>query len=302
MKYILSICNLVGALFMGYIFFTSFKHTYALREDYATFVNKYKTENAAEAAYISDVYHLGDWATVLTDTLALQYDLGLSEASRVHAINCVSLAISYEETSCSYLVAFENTITTIVKPYILAETSEKTLLANVTFDGGTLIDKSNNSTININNIDELVSQYRIINNVHPAVTNDNVLKAMHYDFIAYLNKTIDEALGTSVDGQKNSAYLSTNLKDKAGGKFSGNGIDNQSLIVINSTDQLNATTTLAGYGKTQKRQICTITGPRGKFYCYSDEIPAGYTISNLYDNTYLAQKEIGVLGRLYVNK
>ena len=297
MRYILGICNVIGTALMAYVILLTTNNLNALNKDYETILNKYRTENATQVAYVSEVYHLGDWSTILADVLALQDQTGTSEEARIRAVKQVGTALSFEETLCSYLVAFEDGLTTIVKPYTLIEDEQYTLLTNITFTGGTLIDYYSGATISLDTIDELISAYRQIRGVNPNIGNDYVLQAMQYDRAIFINNIIDEAMGHTAYGEQDRIFIPASNDNNIG----INAIDNQTILVLSSSDSSNSTTTtLAAYTKTEKRMWCEIIGPAGIFYCYSDELPAGYAIRATYNNEYEAARN--TQGRYYVGK
>lgn len=297
MKYVLGICNLFGALFLGYVIFITSSQIEALNAAYDTLVNKYKTEDAAEVAYLSEVYHLGDWTTILTDMLSLQYGTGLTEEARVKAVSHIGTAISFEETLCSYLAGFEEGVTTIINPYILCEDTNTTLLTDISLTSGTLINHNSKSSLNLNTRDDLIAAYRKVKNIDDCVADKLVYKSMEYARADLVNDIIKEARGHTGYGEQDKIYIPIFEDSRIVGV---NPIINQALLVLNSTDKTNAATTLAGYTKVAKRQYCTISGPAGNFYCYSDELPAGYIITNTYDTEAGAAKAPNIIGRYYI--
>lgn len=299
MKYILGICNAVAAALLAYIILLNTNHLNVLEREYETILNKYKTENAAEVSYVSEVYHLGDWSTVLADSLSLQNHTGLSDEARTRAVMQVGTALHFEETLCSYLVAFEDSLTTIVRPYVLIENSEYTLLTNITFTGGTLINYNSQATLSLNNANELISAYREVRGIDSNISDENIYNAMRLDRTIFINDIISEAMGHTAHGEQDRIFIPVNLDNRMG----LNSIENQTIMVLSSSDSVeSSTTTLAAYTKTDKRFWCEISGPRGKYYCYADELPDGYAIDVIYDSAYDASQSADVLGRYYFGK
>lgn len=297
MKYILGICNVIGTTLLAYILLLTTNHIYTLDRDYATLVNKYKTENAAEIAYVSEVYHLGDWSTILTDTLSLQNHTGISDESRTRAAKQVGTALSFEETFCSYLVAFEEGLTTIIKPYELISNSEFTLLTDITFTSGTLINHLNGLTVSLDTTEELISSYRDIRGVAADIPNERILAAMRHDRAIFINDILTEAMGHTAHGEQDRVFVPA--YDENSTKL--NTIKNQTIMVLSSSSSSESTTTtLAAYTKVAKRTWCEIEGPYGIFYCYSDELPSGYSIRAIYDTEFEAARN--AKGRYYIHK
>lgn len=298
MKYIMGICNAIGTALLAYIIIITSNNLYALEKDYETTVNKYKTENAAEVAYVSEVYHLGDWATVLADVMSLQNHTGISDESRVRAVKQVGTALSFEETFCSYLVAFEDGLTTVIKPYELVSNSDYTLLSDITFTGGTLINYNTGATMSIDTRDELVSTYREIRNVASYISDEKVLLAMVHDRAIFINDILSESMGQTAYGEKDRVFIPVYEDNRTG----LNTIQNQTIMVLSSSESSQSTTTtLAAYTKVEKRMWCEIVGPTGDiFYCYSDELPPGYSIRTVHDTEYKAAEH--AKGRYYIGK
>lgn len=297
MRYVLGICNAIGVALLAYVILLTSRNLNALEQDYDTMLNKYKTENAAEIAYVSEVYHLGDWSTILADALSLQSQTGISDESRVRAVRQVGTALSFEETLCSYLVAFDDGLTAVVKPYELISNDKYTLLSNITFTGGTLINYYNGATISIDTTEELMASYREVRGIDSSISDENVLLAMKHDRAIFINGILSEAMGHTAYGQQDRVFIPVYSDNNAG----INTIENQTIMVLSSSDSSqSATTTLAAYTKVEKRMWCEITGPQGTFYCYSDELPEGYTINAVYNTEYEAAEH--AKGRYYISK
>lgn len=297
MRYILGICNVIGTALLAYVLLHTTNYLNALEQDYETTLNKYRTENATQIAYVTEVYHLGDWSTILADTLAIQDQIGTSEESRVRAVKQVGVALSFEETICSYLIAFDDSLTTVVKPYTLIENEDFALLTNITFDGGTLINYHTDATISLDNTEELIAVYRDIRGIKSYVSNENVLEAMKYDHAVFINSIISEAMGHTTYKEQDRVYIPIHEDNNAG----INRIENQTIMMLSSSvASQSPTTTLAAYTKTDKRMWCEIIGPAGIFYCYSDELPNGYAIRATYNEEYEAARN--AKGRYYIGK
>lgn len=297
MKYVLGICNAVAVALLAYVILLTSRHLNTLEKDYDTLLNKYKTENATEVAYVSEVYHLGDWSTILSDTLSIQSHTGISDESRVRAVKQVGTALSFEETLCSYLVAFDEGLTTIVKPYELISNDHYTLLSNITFTGGTLINYDNGATISIDTTEELMSTYREVRGISVNTPDDKVLLAMKHDRAIFINNILSEAMGHTAYGEQDRVFIPVYADNNSG----INTIENQTIMVLSSAASAQSTTTtLAAYTKIEKRMWCEIQGPDGLFYCYSDELPAGYTIRTVHDTEYAAAEN--TQGRYYIGK
>lgn len=313
MKYILGICNVIAALLVGYIISINFRHMQDMDADFEAMVTKYKTENAAQMAYMTELYHLGDWPTVMADALAIQNGQKPSPDTRLNAVRQVGTAISFEETTASYLAAFEDDITAVLRPYVLYEDARWTLMSDISLTSGTLIDKTvitlGAGTVNLGSRDELIAGYRQIKNIEEAVPDYSVLQALEYARGECINKLIREAMSQSGFGEKDSIYIPV---------FDGNSIPgvnyiaSQSLLLLNSSNNLiSKVTTLAGYTKITKRYYCTIrqkvggvfTGPI--YYCYTDELPAGFEILNIYGTEQEAaagEPTETVIGKYYINR
>lgn len=296
MKYILGICNAVAVAVLAYIILLTSNQLSSLDKTLQANINKYKTENAAEIAYVTEVYHLGDWSTILADSMAVQNQLGISDETRVRAAQQIGAAISFEETLCSYLVAFEDGLTTIVKPYELISNNKYSLLTDISFESGTLINYTSGATISIDTQTELIAAYREVRNLSSALSDDAVLQAMKYDRTIFVNDIIDEAMGKTANGQQDRVYIPA----VADNRPKINLIDNQTIMVLSSADTAQSTTTLAAYTKQPKRMWCEIQGQHGIFYCYSDELPPGYAIRATYNNEYQAAETSK--GRYYKSK
>lgn len=298
MKYILAICNAVGTALLAYIMIITSNHIYAMEKDYDTAVNKYRTENAAEIAYVSEVYHLGDWATILADVMSIQDQTGISDESRTRAVKQVGTAMSFEETFCSYLVAFEDGLTTVIKPYELVSNTDFTLLSDITFTGGTLINYNTGATLSIDTQDELIATYREIRNVPSYLSDEKVLLAMRHDRAIFVNGIISEAMGHTPYGEKDRVFIPVYEDNRTG----LNTIQNQTIMVLSSSaSSQSTTTTLAAYTKIDKRMWCTIVGPYGQiYYCYADELPPGCAIQAVHDSEYKAAEH--AKGRYYIGK
>jgi hypothetical protein len=106
-------------------------------------------------------------------------------------------------------------------------------------------------------------------------------------------------MGHTADGEQDRVFIPVNVDNRMG----LNSIENQTIMILSSSDTVESTTTtLAAYTKTDKRLWCRVEGPRGIYYCYSDELPDGYRITLVYDSAYQASKDDEVLGRYYFGK
>lgn len=291
MKYILGICNLIGVMLLGYVMTLWFRHSIAAEADYQATVNKYKTEDAAQVAYLTTLYHYGDWTTVLGDTLAVQRGMTPSESARAFSVKKVGTALSFEETCVSYIIAFNNGITAVIEPYTVYDDGENVLTVMLDLKQGTLITRKADGsaeTLDIDTEEELVSVFTRLNHGNIEAPHENLYDALVHARTKAINNIIRKAMGYSGYKTQDTIYIAAHDNNIPGIRT----IKNQTLLVLQGTNTLtSSSTSLAGYTKIEKRQVCVvvknINGQNVRFYCYSDELPPGVdamSIVNLYES------------------
>ena len=290
MKYITGICNIFGIVFLMIIINLTGKHIRALDADYEAYVNKYKTECAAEVAYVANLYHQGDWTIILADALAAQDRTGFSGPSRINAVQRIGTAISFEETNCSALFAFDDDVTAVLfNYYVYPRTGHsKMLIPNIDFQSGTYVDLISGQASELGNKELFYSAYKEMKGLAANTPDSAVEQHIDIERSQMLNNIIAEAMGKSGYADTDQVYIPM----KADINLPGiNPIKMQTLLVLRGAGLNNSqSTTLAGFTKVQKRQYCVISGPHGKFYCFNDQLPAGYMIYQLVDTELEAAK------------
>ena len=268
MKYILGICNLIGVILLGYIMQLCFRSSVAAEADYEAQANKYRTENAAQVCYITTLYHFGDWTTILGDVLA---------------IDKIGTALSFEETSVSYIIAFGEGVTAAVEPYTIYEHEEykdpavdssvtyktkltKTLTTALDLNSGTYVtakleDRDNDgqyetyvtsTTLNIDTRTELTSLFSQLNGRSIIASEEALEDALIHARTLAINRIIRKSMGLSGYRSQDTIYIAAHDNNIPGIRT----IENQTVLVLQGTNvYTSSSTTLAGYTKIKKRHI-----------------------------------------------
>lgn len=292
MKYVLGICNLVAIVLLGYIMNLCFSSNIASETAYQAMVNKYKTENAAQVCYITNLYHYGDWTTILGDTLAIQNGLTPSDGARAYSVGKIGTALSFEETCVSYIIAFGEGITAVMEPYTVYDDGVRILTVALDLNSGTYIVKmpTYTTTLNIDTREELISIFTQLNAGNIAANSERQYDALCHARANSINKIIARSMGLSGYRTTDMVYIPAHDNTIPG----INTIKEQTILVLQGTNALTSnSTTLAGYTRVEKRQLCVVQKQVGgafvRFYCYSDNIPTGATIVELVETKQEAQ-------------